>query len=300
MYVFRQDHIRKINDEYDKIFVSTSGGKDSIACLIYAAQHYDADKVEAVWVDVGWDFPTLYPYLIWITNKFDIKLNVLEVPTPFEVLTASLGFLAYKNTWCGPEAKFITIEAYFNSLPKGDYISFEGSRRAESIRRSGRPYFSDASESFTNYPTYRPVLEMSNRDVCNYCVSNGCPLLPGYRVNDRSGCYLCPNQTLQGWAILRTKHPNLFDRVVRLVKLGMYNERYRLNYAKGFLKRMIKYKLTKDTFIPPYTAGYTNDYIIEQATGISFGDIADNPDYTFKHALEDCDLSIDVNFFKPL
>lgn len=299
MYAFRKDHVRRIDREYDKIFVSTSGGKDSIACLIYARQHYPKDKVEAVWVNVGWDFPSLYPYMIWIADKLDIKLNMVNVPTPFPIIAAALGFLAYKNTWCGPEAKFISIESFFDQLPKGDYISFEGSRRAESNRRSGRPWFSSASESFVKYPTYRPVLEMSDREVCNYCVGNTCPLLPGYRVNDRSGCYLCPNQTLQGWAVLRMQHPNLFAKTVKLVKIGMYNQNYKENYAKDFLIRITKHKFSRETFTPPYTAGYTNDHVIEQATGIKFSNIADDPNYTFTQAIEECNLSIDLNVYIP-
>ena len=37
-----------------KIIVSFSGGKDSQACLIQAANKYGADKIEAVFCDTGW------------------------------------------------------------------------------------------------------------------------------------------------------------------------------------------------------------------------------------------------------
>lgn len=40
-----------------KIIVSFSGGKDSQACLIQAANQYGADKIEAVFCDTGWEHP---------------------------------------------------------------------------------------------------------------------------------------------------------------------------------------------------------------------------------------------------
>lgn len=45
-----------------KIIVSFSGGKDSQACLIQAANKYGVDKIEAVFCDTGWEHPDLSTY----------------------------------------------------------------------------------------------------------------------------------------------------------------------------------------------------------------------------------------------
>lgn len=297
--MIRNDHIRKIDREYDKIVVSISGGKDSVGCLIFADQHFDKCKIEALWVDLEWDHPEIYPYMIWLIWKFDIKLNIIKIPTPLKKIAPSLGYLAHKHRWCGPEGKFMAITNFFDSLPKQRLISFEGTRRAESRARSTRNYFSDASESFTSYPTYRPVLEMSNISICNYCAKNGFPLLPLYRTNDRVGCYMCPEQNLQGWAVLRQFYPNLFQKFLKFLKLSMYHADWKEKYASDMITKIFKHTITNDNFKVPYTAGFTNDSIIEKDTGILFKDVRDDPDYTFERALQQCDLPIDVNFFKP-
>lgn len=46
-----------------KIIVSFSGGKDSQACLIQAANKYGADKIEAVFCDTGWEHPDTYQHI---------------------------------------------------------------------------------------------------------------------------------------------------------------------------------------------------------------------------------------------
>lgn len=46
-----------------KIIVSFSGGKDSQACLIQAANKYGVDKIEAVFCDTGWEHPDTYQHI---------------------------------------------------------------------------------------------------------------------------------------------------------------------------------------------------------------------------------------------
>jgi len=46
-----------------KILVFYSGGKDSQACLIWAANKYGASKIEAVFCDTGWENPVTYQHI---------------------------------------------------------------------------------------------------------------------------------------------------------------------------------------------------------------------------------------------
>lgn len=56
-----------------KIIVSFSGGKDSQACLIQAANKYGADKIEAVFCDTGGNIPK--PINILVTRANSLTLN---------------------------------------------------------------------------------------------------------------------------------------------------------------------------------------------------------------------------------
>lgn len=52
-----------------KIIVSFSGGKDSQACLIQAANKYGADKIEAVFVIQVGSIPILINILVTCANN---------------------------------------------------------------------------------------------------------------------------------------------------------------------------------------------------------------------------------------
>jgi 3'-phosphoadenosine 5'-phosphosulfate sulfotransferase (PAPS reductase)/FAD synthetase len=290
----KQAWIKRIQKNYDKIFVSFSGGKDSVASLLFALENFDRNKIEALWVDVDYDFPELYPYIIYVLHKANIKLHILKIPTPLEQLAQAFGNLSHRTRWCGPEGKFISISYFFDNLPQNkQYISFEGTRWAESRAREGRAYFSDETESFVSNPTFRPVLDFSDRHVCNYCMQQGYPLHPTYNFFDRSGCYICPENTIYGWGILRAVYPNLFKKHIQFLKYAARNVNWKRFYAKDDIKRITKQTVIKETFVPPYTAGYVMPGAIEKETRIKFEDIRDDPSYTFERAVEDSNISID-------
>lgn len=61
-----------------KIIVSFSGGKDSQACLIQAANKYGADKIEAVFCDTGWEHPETYQHISDVCKQLDVKFSSFE------------------------------------------------------------------------------------------------------------------------------------------------------------------------------------------------------------------------------
>lgn len=54
-----------------KIIVSFSGGKDSQACLIQAANKYGTNKIEAVFCDTGWEHPDTYQHISDVCKQLD-------------------------------------------------------------------------------------------------------------------------------------------------------------------------------------------------------------------------------------
>lgn len=61
-----------------KIIVSFSGGKDSQACLIQAANKYGVDKIEAVFCDTGWEHPDTYQHISNVCKQLDVRLIILR------------------------------------------------------------------------------------------------------------------------------------------------------------------------------------------------------------------------------
>ena len=55
-----------------KIIVSFSGGKDSHACLIEAANKYGADRIEAVFCDTGWEHPLTYEHVKSVCEQLNV------------------------------------------------------------------------------------------------------------------------------------------------------------------------------------------------------------------------------------
>ena len=60
-----------------KIIVSFSGGKDSQACLIQAANKYGADKIEAVFCDTGWEHPDTYQHISNVCKQLDVRNTLI-------------------------------------------------------------------------------------------------------------------------------------------------------------------------------------------------------------------------------
>ena len=55
-----------------KIIVNFSGGKDSQACLIYAANKYGSDNIEAVFCDTGWEHSDTYQHITDVCRQLNV------------------------------------------------------------------------------------------------------------------------------------------------------------------------------------------------------------------------------------
>lgn len=61
-----------------KVIVQFSGGKDSLASLIWAVKEYGVDKCEAVFCDTGWEHNITYSYIKDICEKIGVKLVTVK------------------------------------------------------------------------------------------------------------------------------------------------------------------------------------------------------------------------------
>ena len=205
-----------------KVIVTFSGGKDSLASLLWVRNNITKDFI-TVFCDTGWEHPLTYQYIDDVCHKLDLNLVTLR-SKKFKGMV-DLSFK--KSRWPSSQRRFCTSE--LKSIPMIDYVLDEvndnmliiqGIRAAESAKRAEmssrctyfkyyvHPYGKD-KHGKDKYHTYRrkevlsfrekysddllrPVFDWSAQQVINYILDNGFQPNPLYRMGyKRVGCYPC-------------------------------------------------------------------------------------------------------------
>lgn len=205
-----------------KILVSFSGGKDSLASLIWAIATYGRDKIEAVFCDTGWEHEITYTHILEVTAKLNVKLVILK-STKY---AGMIDLAAQKKRFPSTKARFCTQE--LKTKPMIDYvltqtqslIIIQGIRADESESRSKmakqctyfkyyfQPYGKD-KKGRDKYHYYRkkdikqwlethadevirPIFEWTGQEVINFILDAGLKPNPLYYMGmSRVGCMPC-------------------------------------------------------------------------------------------------------------
>lgn len=198
-----------------KILVSFSGGKDSQACLIKAAQEYGNDKIEAVFCDTGWEHPDTYTHIHDVCKQMDVKLTTLKSKYDFVSLALyKKRFPSTQTRFCTDELKMKPMIDYVLSL-HDSCIIIQGIRAGESHARAAmepecmyfRSYFqvnkSGRKESYRgkevrewckqyDASVLRPIFTWTSREVIDCILNAGQQPNPLYRKGfSRVGCFPC-------------------------------------------------------------------------------------------------------------
>lgn len=205
-----------------KTIVTFSGGKDSLASLLWVRNNITKDFI-TVFCDTGWEHPLTYKYIEDIRKELALNLVTLK-SKKFE----GMEDLAHKKKrWPSSQRRFCTSE--LKSIPMIDYIldevnddilMIQGIRAAESAKRAEmskqctyfkyyvQPYGKDkhGKDKFHTYrrkdvlafrkkhadDLLRPVFEWSAQQVIDYILESGLQPNPLYRMGyKRVGCYPC-------------------------------------------------------------------------------------------------------------
>lgn len=197
-----------------KILVSFSGGKDSQACLIKACNDYGADKVTAVFCDVGWEHQDTYKHIENVTKQLGVKLVTLKSKKYNDFVDMSIKKGRFPSTmarFCTSELKVIPMIDYILSQDES-FIIIQGIRAKESKARAGydvecsyfKEYFSDKVKNLYHKTAVRewckthdasvlrPIFHWSAQEVIDYILANGQRPNPLYeRGFSRVGCFPC-------------------------------------------------------------------------------------------------------------
>lgn len=223
-----------------KIIVSFSGGKDSQACLIKAAQQYGVDKIEVVFCDTGWEHPLTYKHIDKVCNGMGVKFRVLKPELGFvELAKKKNRFPSVFQRFCTVELKIKPTIDYILSL-NDSVIMIEGVRAQESPKRAAMPdecmYFRSYFEGINgrkesyrrkevlewckNYDAsvQRPIFKWTAQDVIDCILAAGQEPNPlYYRGYSRVGCMPCIMSRMSNIKLLNSD-PAMKKRLIEAEK----------------------------------------------------------------------------------
>ena len=205
-----------------KIIVTFSGGKDSLASLLWTRENLAKDFI-TVFCDTGWEHPITYQYIASIRHKLGLNLVTLrskKYDGMIDLVKKRTRWPSSQRRFCTSELKTIPMIDFLLDEVQDDFIVIQGIRAAESASRAQmqsqctyfkyytRPYGTDKNGK-PKYHTYRrrevlsfveqhaadvmrPVFDWSGQQVIDYILSKGFEPNPLYRMGyKRVGCYPC-------------------------------------------------------------------------------------------------------------
>lgn len=230
-----------------KVIVTFSGGKDSLAALLWTREHITKDFT-TVFCDTGWEHPLTYEYIHRIADKLHLDLVTLKSKK-----YAGMVDLACKKTrWPSARARFCTEELktkpmidYVLDKVKDNMLIIQGIRAAESPARakmtaqctyfkyyfepyrydkSGKPkkhtYRSKDVRAFRSQyadDLLRPVFDWSAQQVIDYILAAGLEPNPLYRMGyKRVGCWPCVMACQRDILNISRQSPERIDYIAQI------------------------------------------------------------------------------------
>lgn len=197
-----------------KNYLSFGGGVNSVAMYLYLMDQGmtpgDSDNgFEAVFVDHGTDWPETYIYAdMFIGKGYPITIIKPQVGTVegkifdnlYDYYRFKRVFPFRQNGACTGRFKVETLQRYQES-PAFVFIGYalDESHRAKLSSEKGFEY---------RYPLIENEI---NREMCKQIIRDH-----GLRVPRKSGCFVCPYQSVREYKELRRVHPDLFCKAEQL------------------------------------------------------------------------------------
>jgi phosphoadenosine phosphosulfate reductase len=195
-------YIKNTAVEYksDEMFVSFSGGKDSIVTSDLVMKALGKDNIIHIYGDTTLEYPETSLYL----NRFKEQhgrtpiLIAKNKEQNFNELCKIIGPPSRIMRWCCTIFKTGAITRKIESTfkDKKNILTFFGVRRSESISRN--KYDRDSNESkIAKQRAASPIIDWLDFDVWLYILSNNLDFNKAYRLGfARVGCWCCPNNGL--------------------------------------------------------------------------------------------------------
>ena len=199
-----------VRSRKEKVTVSFSGGKDSLAALGVTLKAIS--EPELIFVNTGIEFPETAEYVRRFSKENDLKLHEADAGSAFWENVDTFGPPAKDYRWCCKVCKLAPItELISKRFPKGT-ITVEGNRTLESFARSNTGFVSN-NPFVPNQITLNPIRNWTSSDVWGYIWFRRFSYNRLYENDiERIGCYLCASCLASEWNITERTHPEMHEK----------------------------------------------------------------------------------------
>ena len=221
--------------QFDKVFISLSGGKDSHAMTFLvrdiAEKQGCLDKLICVYADTGMEWHNAEAQVRKICQAANIPLEIVYPVRPmlekfrhrFELAKAGkvsdLVFPSAQCRYCTSEQKVAPFDK-FSTKFVGKLLKVTGERWQESSARSGYAEFVKIPRITNSKRTvygWRPMLRFKTEDIFQMISETGVPRHCAYDMgHSRLGCAGCIFSSDHGLKIEMRENPLIFEELDRL------------------------------------------------------------------------------------
>ena len=189
-------YIQSYKEKYDfnDMFVSFSGGKDSTVTADLVSKSFGTNKIMHIFGDTTLEFPTTYEYKRRFAKEHTV-LTAKNYEKDFQDLCTQIGPPSRVMRWCCTVFKTGAITKKLAQVfkDKTNVLTFYGIRRSESVSRSKYDRESE-SPKITKQTVVSPIIEWIDFDVWLYLLTTKIDFNYAYRLGySRVGCWCCPN-----------------------------------------------------------------------------------------------------------
>ena len=204
---------------YKRFYVDFSGGKDSLAALLWAYSNFQRDQITALYIEVTCNtHPWCTEYVKRVCSELNLPLIIDRQNACFYSCLRRWGIpLIAAQRWCLNHFKVKVLRRY------ADRPHVTGVTRSSVWRKSTQPV---EYVRWSGNLTFNPILDWSREQIMDFIRDHGFQLNPCYERYGHSGnCMFCPYH--QKHAIIMTlSDPFWRARIVPALRHVLAANRY--------------------------------------------------------------------------
>ncbi len=205
------------------VYVSFSGGKDSLVVLDLARASLKQRELKAFFLNTGIEFPETVEFVRQFCRDMKIPLEEMDAGSAFWDQVGKFGPPAKDFRWCCKVCKLASagdLETRKGTCSISDpgagnsiaYLTIDGKRKHESFSRA-RIAASETNPFVPAQLNIFPIRDWKALEVWLYIYWRGLSYNPLYDLGfERVGCWLCPSALTAEYIRVKELHPEMYEK----------------------------------------------------------------------------------------